>query len=470
MIHIALASEVDLDGFRQAARRLIGAGIAPDDVSWSVGDGALFAEPLPEGEAAFAVSRAVMELIEAAICHSDPERFALLYALLWRLRHGEPDLLGIASDPLVHRLLRLQKSVRRDLHKMTAFVRFRCITDETGEHYVAWFEPEHHILARAADFFTARFAGMRWTILSPAGSISWDGATLNFGTGVSRSDAPAEDALEAWWRTYYRATFNPARANPSAMRTEMPKKYWRNLPEAPLIPDLLAEAQARTSAMVAAAPTPARAARVLAVPEAPVQGLDALAREAATCQRCPLFRDATQTVFGEGPLDAPVVFVGEQPGDQEDLAGRPFVGPAGQLFDRALAEARIDRARVYVTNAVKHFKYVPRGKRRIHQKPSNDEIAHCRWWLDQELAAIRPSLTVALGATAARALTGRDVTISRARGQVTELRPALPGLITVHPSFLLRLPDEAAKAREYAAFVADLARVAAHIPQIRKAA
>jgi len=198
--------------------------------------------------------------------------------------------------------------------------------------------------------------------------------------------------------------------------------------------------------------------------------LTAARKAAAQCVRCPLYRKATQTVFGEGPPDAPLVFVGEQPGDQEDLAGKPFVGPAGQMFDRALADAGIDRGRVYVTNAVKHFKFEPRGKRRIHQKPNNNEIEACRWWLDQELALIKPRLTVALGATAARALTGRDTTISRARGRLMTLREGMEGFITVHPSFLLRLPDAQSQAREYARFVEDLRLVARQLPAIRKAA
>lgn len=198
--------------------------------------------------------------------------------------------------------------------------------------------------------------------------------------------------------------------------------------------------------------------------------LTAARKAAESCTRCPLHKNATQTVFGEGPAHAQVVFVGEQPGDQEDLQGKPFVGPAGQMFDRALAEAGIDRSRVYVTNAVKHFKFEPRGKRRIHQKPNNNEIEICRWWLDTELQLIRPRLTVALGATAARALTGRDTTTSRARGRLMPLRDGVEGFITVHPSFLLRLPDEAAKAREYARFVEDLRLVAQHLPEIRKAA
>jgi DNA polymerase len=204
--------------------------------------------------------------------------------------------------------------------------------------------------------------------------------------------------------------------------------------------------------------------------DADFSSLTAARKAAAHCERCPLYRNATQTVFGEGPQDAPVVFVGEQPGDQEDLAGKPFVGPAGQMFDRALAEAGIDRTRVYVTNAVKHFKFEPRGKRRIHQKPNNNEIEACRWWLDNELGLISPRITVALGATAARALTGRDTTISRSRGRLLTLREGIEGFVTVHPSFLLRLPDEQSKAREYDRFVADLKLVARHLPAIRKAA
>ena len=153
------------------------------------------------------------------------------------------------------------------------------------------------------------------------------------------------------------------------------------------------------------------------------------------------------------------MFVGEQPGDQEDLAGHPFVGPAGQVFDRALAAAGIDRARTYVTNAVKHFKFEPRGKRRIHAKPSGYEIDQCRWWIDQERAAVRPAVTVALGATAARSLTGKAVTISRERGRAIALPDGGELWITVHPSFLLRLPDDAAKEAEFSKFVADLRAV-----------
>ncbi len=185
----------------------------------------------------------------------------------------------------------------------------------------------------------------------------------------------------------------------------------------------------------------------------------ALRDQAMACTRCPLYEDATQTVFGEGPLDAPLMLIGEQPGDQEDLAGRPFVGPAGQLLDRALEEAGVDRARLYVTNAVKHFKHERRGKRRIHQTPETSEIQACRWWLDQELDILRPRIIVAMGVTAARALLGKAVTISRTRGAPIALESGAEGWVTIHPSFLLRVPDEARKAQERARFVDELREI-----------
>ena len=413
-----------------------------------------------------------VELAKAAVCHRDPERFALLYTLLWRLTHGEKSALKVASDPLVHRLRQMQKSVRRDTHKMTAFVRFREVADDHGERYVAWFEPEHHILRRVSSFFVDRFAAMRWSILTPAGSLHWDKHALTVSPPLDKSHAPRGDDFEDWWRSYYRSTFNPARANPTAQRAEMPKKYWRNLPEAALIQGLLAEARQRTGQMIEAEPMAPRKApgwtpEIVAQPAA--GSLEALKASAESCTRCPLYKNATQTVFGAGPSDAPVVFVGEQPGDQEDLAGKPFIGPAGQMFDRALAEAGIDRSRVYVTNAVKHFKYEPRGKRRIHQKPNAGEIDKCRWWVENELSLIKPQIVVALGATAARSLTGRTVTISRERGQLMDFG-GRTGLITVHPSFLLRLPDKAAQVAEYRRFVQDLGLIGRELPAIRKAA
>ncbi len=473
MRSVVLAHEVDWGAWRAAARALALSDVAPDDVVWSVRNVEdLFAEPEPDAETAapagtFTVPRALVSLAETAIQARDPERFALLYRLIWRAHRGEKHLLEMTTDPEVQRVQRLAQAVRRDTHKMQAFVRFREVAEPEGTRYVSWFEPEHYIVEANAGFFTRRFATMTWSILTPYRSVHWDGETLRFDVGASPADVPDDDRLEAYWRAYYSSIFNPARLKIGAMRSEMPQKYWRNLPEAAAIPELIRTASGRVDAMVEqpvfSAPRPARIVVSSASDDA--SPLQQAAREAAECRRCPLWEPATQVVFGEGSPGARIMMVGEQPGDQEDLAGRPFVGPAGQLLDRAMAEAGLDRQTVYVTNAVKHFKFVPRGKRRIHEKPGTGEINACRFWLDRERAEVKPALTVMLGVTAARAVLGRAVTISRERGQPMPLPDGAggntTGFITVHPSYLLRLPDEDAKAREYAAFVEDLRRVVA---------
>lgn len=190
----------------------------------------------------------------------------------------------------------------------------------------------------------------------------------------------------------------------------------------------------------------------------PIQSLSALAAAEAHCTRCPLYRFATQVVPGEGRRGSQLMLVGEQPGDKEDIAGKPFVGPAGRVLDQALARAGIPRSNVFVTNAVKHFKFETRGKRRLHKRPNAYEIQRCKWWLDHERAIVRPAAVVALGATAGRSLFGKVVTISRMRGQDFRLADSTLAFVTIHPSYLLRIQDEADKEREFRAFVADLRR------------
>ncbi len=451
---VHLATPDDFEGWRDAARALALGRVPAEDVVWHAGDGPadLFGDEAVMDAPAdpnFTVPRAFVPLARDAICNRDPERFALLYALLLRLREN-PRLIDDHADPLLRRIDELAKAVRRDVHKMRAFLRFRELTEDGDTRFVAWFEPEHHIVRVNAAFFVRRFSTMRWSILTPELSIHWDGEHLAEGPPARREDAPEGDPLEETWKTYYASIFNPARVKIGAMLKEMPKKYWKNMPETALVPQLIAGAQAREAGMIATADTKqeiggnSRAA------------WEALREEAAACTRCPLHGPATQTVFGEGPVDARLMFVGEQPGDNEDLAGKPFIGPAGQMFDRALAQAGIDRGTVYVTNAVKHFKFEPRGKRRIHAKPGGPEIDACRWWIEQERILIRPPLTVALGATAARSLLGKVVTISGARGRAHSLADGGEGWVTVHPSYLLRIPDKVKADEEYARFVEDL--------------
>jgi len=463
---IVLKPGADLEGFRDAARRLVAEGVAPDQVAWSAADAAGLFDAMPAGAAtpapapapALSLPRAMGALVASVVCHRDPERYALLYRAIWRLLHGERHLLAMQHDPLVHSLERMAKSVRRDIHKMHAFLRFRRVAGDE-DRYVAWFEPEHFILEAAAPFFTDRFPVFPWSILTPLGSLHWDRSSLRFGPPAQRADAPAEDAFEQGWNTYYESTFNPARVNPGLMRAHMPKKYWRNLPEAAAIPALIRAAPARVQAMIAeeaAMPRKRNPDRAVArMQDQEPASLAALNKTIAASK--PLVPGATRAVLGEGPLGAAIAFVGEQPGDQEDLQGRPFVGPAGQLLDRAIAEAGIDRARCYLTNAVKHFKFEQRGKKRIHKRPTPGEVKHYKWWLEKELGFVRPRVVVALGATAVLALAGRPLPVTANRGPAQFDGRA--GYITVHPSYLLRLPDAGAKQREYAALVRDLRHV-----------
>lgn len=449
---VALTAQDDFEGWRDAARALVAARVPPAEVVWQVGDtpADLFGDEAvlePAAPTAFRVPRAFVDLAQTAVLHSEPGRFALLYALLAGLI-TEPRRIEDAADPLVRRLEGMAKEVRRDIHKMRAFVRFREVQEVEGTRYVAWFEPEHHIVRANARFFVERFANMRWSILTPELSLHWDGETLAEGPGASKADAPGDDPVEDVWKTYYASIFNPARLKTGMMLKEMPRKYWKNMPETALVKELVATARQRETAMVAKARTEIGGN---------IEGAwQALRDEAAGCTRCHLYKHATQTVFGEGPVDAQLMFVGEQPGDQEDLAGRPFVGPAGQMFDKAIGEAGIDRASVYVTNAVKHFKFEPRGKRRIHSKPDAGEIQACRWWYEQERLLVKPAMTVALGATAARQMLGKIVTISGSRGRAIDLAEGGLGWVTIHPSFLLRMPDKSRVEDEYAAFVEDL--------------
>jgi DNA polymerase len=188
----------------------------------------------------------------------------------------------------------------------------------------------------------------------------------------------------------------------------------------------------------------------------PPTSLKALRAQEAACTRCPLYKNATQVVPGEGPARAPLMMVGEQPGDKEDRVGKPFVGPAGRVLDEAIADAGIDRKDVFITNAVKHFKFEPRGKRRLHKKPNAHEIERCRWWIELERAIVKPKVTVALGATAVRSLMGKPMTIGKIRGQVLEMPDGGSMMATIHPSYILRIEDEADKQAQYRAFLRDL--------------
>ena len=483
------------DGFeqwREVARRLAASGIEPAEVD--------FVEPgetphllgtrigtadLPgavETEKALRVPKRFIEAAPRVACHRSGEQWALMYRLLYRFNHGEPRLMRDELDEDVLRFSQLDQHVRRDRHKMHAFVRFRRVEPpdlpsrqdaipseprrvdaDKDEYFVAFHRPDHRILRLAVPHFVERFRAMHWSILTPDASAHWDTHELTYSEGVPQRLAPESDDLEHLWKTYYGSIFNPARIKTRAMKAEMPTRHWNTLPEAETIPRLLAEAPARVETMIARSAAMAKletSARDFLPDVTDAKLSIPLLREAAAgCRGCDLCEPATQTVFGEGPEDAKVVFVGEQPGDQEDRVGRPFVGPAGQMLDELLEQAGVDRSQIYVTNTVKHFKFQQRGKRRMHAKPNQREINSCIPWLEKELQVVRPAALVCLGATAAQALMGRTFRITKQRGEVQPTDWCDWTLGTWHPSALLRMPEERGRDQAIEDFTADMVKV-----------
>ncbi len=340
MIEAALTSESDFDEWRCAAREFILRGIQPDNIVWrppSDLSQSLFTEESAErqrvAQRSLSVPSSFVSIARLVVAHNSSERFDVLYRTLWRLQCNSA-LIKNRADADIFWLENAAKAVRRDLHKMKAFVRFRKVDGLTGrETFVAWFEPDHWIVELVSPFFQRRFAGMNWTILTPRRSVQWDGADLTYGPGATRDQAPAEDAVEEQWKTYFSSIFNPARVKVAAMTAEMPKKYWKNLPEATLIPGLIADSRNRVEEMREGAVTPAniRTTRIQSKvsPTSPnlMHTIDALNEALTGCASCGLCEHATQVVPGEGLATAPLVIVGEQPGDLEDLEGRPLSRP-----------------------------------------------------------------------------------------------------------------------------------------------
>jgi len=439
---ITLADAIDLDGFRRACRALWAEQVEPGRIAWHTAEdaeGDLFDIAASRDAAATAgappvhVPPTFMALCESVILHRDENRFGLLYRLLWRLQ-TEP---GLRHDPLDADWVLAQhmaQAVRHDMYTMQASVHFRVIDEGEGRMplHVAWFEPEHHIVEATAPFFARRSSAMRWAIATPERSVHWDGERLLFSAGARREDAPPADAGEQLWLAYYRSIVQRSVAMVQRDPIDPPRRTAR--------------------------PPPSAGHDETPGGDAP-QSLAALREALERCRECPIGEHATRAVPGEGLKHAPLMFVGEQPGDQEDLQGKPFVGPAGQLFSRALAELGIERRAVYVTNAVKHFKFELRGKRRIHKTPAQQEAAACLHWLESEIGLVDPTAIVALGATAARQLMGAAVAVTKSRGQWMTRADGRRVLITLHPSALLRM-EPADKDAAYAAWLADLRHAA----------
>ena len=481
-----LLIQPDFNDWRTHARIALQEGYAPEDLDFQdvtvpsnltldlgLGktEGEHTGDPIPNPH----TSQAFLDVAQTAAVHRDPTRWNLLYRILFRLQANR-DLLRIEIDTDVAHLRQIEQQVRRDLHKMHAFLRFRKVTPDAmdeanpfaippkpgspgdgaaapvsqdplaAEHFVAWYQPDHRILPLAAPFFVERFAPMQWTILTPDASVSWDPVMrqLHWFEGLRREFAPQADELEDLWRSYYTSIFNPARLNTAAMRSEMPVRYWKDLPEVALLPTLITQSASRVGSMVTT-----QAAKPSAAPFVPSRHeLPLINAALPSCKGCDLYLHATQAVPGVGPSPAEVrkpaalMLVGEQPGDQEDLQGLPFVGPAGKVLDKVLGELDIPRSSVYVTNAVKHFKFIQRGKLRLHQSPRMSEITACRPWLLAEIDAVRPKVVLCLGASASKSLLGGTFALMRDHGRVLSTPYADQVVATIHPSAVLRARDQ----------------------------
>ena len=461
MVHAVI--EPTYEDWHREARSLLVRGVAPGDVLWSETNGE---QPLlgelatrATGDAGqpirITVPRRFVDLARIASRHQSAGRWELLYRILYRIANGERRLADDEIDPDARALQSLVKIVRHDAERMKAFVRFRAIGPQGAEHFVAWHRPDHDVAPLVADHFAKRYPNMQWSIFTPQSSVHWDGRALRYDAGVPATAIPGEDsdrAAEALWRSYYTAAFNPARADARKLARDMPERFRATLPEAPLIPGMLAGAAGRADELRR------DSGGATARPLVPVTNdLEVLRQAARGCTGCDLYRHATQTVFGEGPASASVVLLGEQPGDAEDVHGHPFVGPAGALLGRALAAAGIPRGDVYITNAVKHFAWEPRGKRRIHRTPRLSEMRACRPWMEAELAAVAPHWIVCLGGTAARSLLGPQARVNALRGRVLTGHAWAPNIVvTLHPAAVLRADGEEAQRAAFESMVGDL--------------
>lgn len=453
--HITVATYRE---WRDAARGLLRQRVPPEEVVWTAVSDAqdLLFDPEPAGPSplepgTIAIPRAFFAMAEPVSRHKSERRWDLLYRAAWRMTNGERNLLEIETDDSVGQLNAMRRSVEKDIYRMRQFVRFRKVETSEGANYVAWYEPEHHTLDANGKFFVDRFGSMRWAILTPQRSLIWDLETLVIGSGVPRSRAPAEDELEDLWRLYYATIFNPARLKLDAMRAQLPVGRWNNLPESRVIPELVRMSRGRVDRMLDTQPLSASSF----IPEG--ASLTILREAVKSCGACDLCRRATQPVWGEGNQAARIALVGEQPGDEEDLRGRPFVGPAGKVLDDALEAAGLIRSDLYLTNAVKAFRFEERGKRRIHQTPRSRDIAVCRPWLQAEMNLVRPQVILCLGASAAQSVLGKKISIHSERGRLIPT-PAAHVAITYHPSAVLRAPEEAAPGL-FRALVEDLSSV-----------
>jgi uracil-DNA glycosylase len=419
----------DFENWRAVARQLLRQGVPPSEVRLAdcEQESSLWTADFVAADAnghhtPLLVPRQFVEMAKHVSCHINPLRWQLLYSVLWRLKENR-NLLKLEADDEVKTLVFMDQQVRRDVERMKAGVKFERIQIEPQhERLIAWHRPDYAIVELTGLFFAERYSDVRWSILTPYRSAHWDPQSqkLQFGGGVPRFTMPRREELKQLWRAQQRPSLQPARKQPR--------------------PAHEGTAEQERQSMFAPSVSAAKAAS--AKPFVPNSVDVPVLREAVQrCQGCELHACATQAVFGVGAENARIMLVGEQPGNDEDIAGKPFVGPAGKLLDRALMEAGIRRDAVYITNAVKHFRFERRGSKRIHRTPQMTEVKACKPWLEAEIRAVKPQIIVCLGATAAKSLLNLQNMLMKHRGQIFSSPYAEKVIATIHPSAILRVQD-----------------------------
>lgn len=419
----------DFESWRAVARQLLNEGVAPAEVRLadceqesSLWTADFVTADASENQTPLLVPRQFVEIAKRVACHINPLRWQLLYSMLWRLKQNR-NVLKVEAEDEVTTLLFMDQQVQRDVERMQTAVKFERIQIGPGEErLIAWHRPDYAIVEFAAPLFVERYARMCWAILTPYRSAYWEPESkkLEFGAGVPRFNMPRREELKQLWLAQQRPSAQPARKQPQPAHTD--------------------SVQQQSEPMFHGGASVSRAGS--AKPFVPnSHELPVLTEAVQRCQGCELHACATQAVFGVGPADARIMLVGEQPGNDEDIAGKPFVGPAGKLLDRALVEAGIQRDAVYITNAVKHFRFERRGSKRIHRTPQMTEIKACKPWLEAEIRAVKPQVIVCLGATAAKSLLNLQNLLMKHRGQIFSSPYAEKVIATIHPSAILRVPD-----------------------------
>lgn len=389
-------------GWRDFARKMILEKRAPQSIQWSSGNLSLFSLNTNEEEQThsktknestyFSVPLDFLRLAEKVAYARDEDRWDLLYRLLYRLQFENRDLMNIDVDPDVYRALNLAHAVRRDIHKMHAFVRFKKKVKNCEDIYVAWHQPEHLIVQLAAPFFVRRFGDKPWAIFTPDESAHWDLKNLSFAPGLPQREFQDEDYWDEIWKTYYKSIFNPARIKIKMMKSEMPPKYWSSMPETSLIQTLVREAPQRLQQMAL------NHNNVAYVPES--NSLEEIHGALKSCRACPLYKkneELQPAVCGLGHINAKIMIVEDKPSQ------------CGEILDQVLEQNNIPKEKLFLTNAVKHRKI---------SKPTGSEIHACKPWLEAEIKYIKPKIIVVLGSTAALAILGRLPTISKERGKI----------------------------------------------------